>query len=191
MPEWIVTAVLYTKEMTPPSSPFHYCPACGLKGIEFLRQKEFRCAACGFRYFHSVATAVGALLMHNGKALFIERALEPSKGKLGLAGGFVDPGERAEEALAREVREEVGGEVGVPELLTSFPNQYSFRTAWYHTCDFYFKADLLTPPDRLISDPQEVASLVWLEPRGVNPNDLAFPSLQAFWRFLLSSGRLE
>ncbi len=177
--------------MKPPTSPFHYCPSCGLKGIEFLNQREFRCASCGFRYFHSVATAVGALLMHEGKALFIERAIEPSKGKLGLPGGFVDPGERAEEALAREVREEVGGEIGAPELLTSFPNQYTFRTAWYHTCDFYFRAELHTPPNKLVADPGEVAGLVWLEPRSVKPDDLAFASLQAFWRFLLSSGRLE
>ncbi|MEI8094486.1 MAG: NUDIX domain-containing protein [Spirochaetales bacterium] len=175
---------------TPRPSPFTFCPSCGQKGIEFLRQHEFRCPACGFRYFHSVATAVGALLMHEGKALFIERALEPSKGKLGLPGGFTDPGESAEQSLAREVREEVGGQVGTPVLLASFPNQYTFGKAWYHTCDFYFQAELVTPPDELVIDPAEVTRLVWLNPRDVDLADLAFPSLQAFWRFLLSSGRL-
>jgi ADP-ribose pyrophosphatase YjhB (NUDIX family) len=171
-------------------SPFTFCPNCGQKGIQLLRQHEFRCPDCGFRYFHNVATAVGALILKDGKALCIERGMEPAKGKLGLVGGFVDPGEGGETALKREAREEIGAEVGPPSLLASFPNSYTFAGVWYHTCDFYYAAELLTPPELLTPDPKEVTRILWLDPRQVDPEDLAFPALKAFWRFLLTSGRL-
>ncbi len=166
------------------SDPFAFCPGCGRPGGTFARQHEYHCPACGFRYFHSVATAVGTLLEHQGRVLFIERAKDPAKGKLGLPGGFVDPGESAEVAVAREIREEVGGEIGPPLLLASFPNRYDFARTWYHTCDFYYRAELLTPPDDLVIDPGEVTRLVWLRPEDVNPDELAFPSLKAFWKFV-------
>ncbi len=84
-------------------SPFRFCPACGVEGGDFLLSREYHCPACGFRYFHNVATAAGIVAKRAGKYLFVVRAAEPAKGKLGLPGGFVDPGERVEDALRREI----------------------------------------------------------------------------------------
>ncbi|SFN33083.1 ADP-ribose pyrophosphatase YjhB, NUDIX family [Formivibrio citricus] len=167
------------------SSPFRFCPHCGVEGGEFLHAREFCCPVCGFRYFHNVATAAGIIAKRAGKYLFVVRAADPAKGKLGLPGGFVDPGERVEDALRREVREETGGEIGAPSFLASFPNLYGFDSVYYHTCDLYFTAELLTADEELRPHASEVERLVWLAPEEVNPDDLAFQSLKAAWALIL------
>ena len=103
---------------------FDYCPSCGSKNMHFDGIKEFSCNVCSFTYYHNVAVGVGAILECGGKILLIERGKDPGKGKLDLPGGFVEPKETAEEALSREVREEIGINVGPLKYLGSYPNVY-------------------------------------------------------------------
>lgn len=172
----------------PIPSPFSFCPACGKPGGEFLRGHEFRCPHCGHRYFHNVAVGAGAILTHRGKFLFARRAMDPQKGFLGIPGGFVDPGESSEEAVARECREELGAEITNLRFIASFPNRYGFKDIWYNVCDFYFEADLVTDPAHLRPDPHEVMELVWLPLDEVKDEDLSFPSLKRLVA-LLKKGR--
>ena len=170
------------------TGPFRFCRSCGQPGGDWLRDQEFRCGSCGFRYFQSVATACGVLIEHEGAVLFLVRAQEPSRGKLGLVGGFLDPGEDLERGLAREVKEEIGAEVTGLSFLGSFPNRYRFGGVTYHTCDVYFRGSLATPADQLITDPGEVTEVRWLSPSEVREEDLAFPSLRMLWTSLRGAG---
>jgi len=168
--------------------PFDYCPHCATPGGKWLDDHEYRCPACGYRYFQNVATACGVLIEDRGRFLFLERARDPSKGLWGLPGGFVDPGESVETALAREVDEEIGGRVADPVYLVSFPNRYLFAGVEYHTCDLYFRATLVGDPEGLRAAPREVSALVWLAPDEVDPERLAFDSLRRLWSSLRTSG---
>jgi NAD+ diphosphatase len=161
--------------------PFKHCPTCAAPDLQFLNYHEIRCAACGFRYFHNVAAAVGAVMIDDGRCLFVVRGHEPSKGQLGLPGGFVDPGESLEIALAREISEEIAGQIGPPRFLASFANQYQFADINYHTCDCYFSVPLLTPPPALRPAAGEIAQLRWLRPDEIDPAALGFSSLVALW----------
>lgn len=63
---------------------------------------------------------VGALVFHEGAILLIERGQEPLKGHWTLPGGLVEPGERLEEAIQREMREETSLVVEPQEVVEIF-----------------------------------------------------------------------
>jgi 8-oxo-dGTP diphosphatase len=60
---------------------------------------------------------VDGLLMKENSLLLIQRKHEPFQGQWALPGGFVEYGERTEDAVIREVFEETGLEVQVRMLL--------------------------------------------------------------------------
>lgn len=61
--------------------------------------------------------AVGAIVVKDGKVLLVRRGREPSLGLWSLPGGAVKTGERLEEAVAREVKEECGIDVKVEDVV--------------------------------------------------------------------------
>lgn len=165
--------------MEPPRH-VHYCPRCGhgrTPSAELAPDGPFRCDACAFTlYFNPAAAVAGIVVREDGRALFIRRAKEPGKGKLAMAGGFVDAGENAEDALRREVREEVGLETRDLRYLSSHPNQYFYLGVTYHTLDLFFVASAEHPDDAAAGE--DVQHLVWLDPLRVPLEDLAFDSMR-------------
>src|SRR5690606_14198320 len=67
------------------------------------------------------------------------RGVEPHYGELDLPGGFIDPGETAEDAVARELAEEVGLKVKEAQYMASAPNEYVFKGYSVFTLDLGFR----------------------------------------------------
>ena len=157
---------------------FKYCPSCGRADISFVGPKELRCQACSFTYFHNVAIGVAAILEFDGKMVLLRRNSEPGKGKLDLPGGFAEPQESAEEALKREVMEELKLELKAVRYLGSSPNIYEYKGVVYQTCDLFFhsKIDAL-PTD---CDKEEVAELLLMPPAEIPCDEIAFQSTRMF-----------
>ena len=84
-----------------------HCAKCAQPSFVKQGQKAYRCDSCDFVYFHNVAAAVCAVIVCNGQMLLVERAQQPCKGKLDFLGGFVDYDESNEQALTRELLEEL------------------------------------------------------------------------------------
>ncbi len=159
-----------------PSQFFRHCPRCGVKQDALLRG-AFTCTACGFTIYFNAAIATAAFVRReDGRVLFIRRAKEPARGKLAPPGGFVDIGETAEEAVRREMREEVGLELSEVTFLCSRPNEYHYKDVTYPVLDLFFTARVVAPDSARALD--DVESFAWLEPEKVSPDEMAFPSMR-------------
>ena len=155
---------------------FEYCPRCAAPRGTPAPVIPFRCAVCGFTFFFNPAVAAAALAVRaDGRALFIRRARDPAKGKLAMPGGFIDIGETAEQAVRRELLEEVNLEVGPLELLTTHPNLYHYQEVTYPVLDLVFLTQAKSSSE--VKALEDVTSFAWEDPLAVPLEELAFPSL--------------
>jgi NAD+ diphosphatase len=162
------------------------CPHCGSKNILFSDKKRHNCPDCGWIYYQNMAAAVAVILYKDNEVLFAVRAKEPAAGKLDIPGGFVDPGESAEEAAVRELMEEFKLVINPGDLmyLKSFPNEYLYRDVLYYTCDIVFTCPLTTMPEFI--EKSEIRNVILTDPEAVDINDMAFDSTRAMIKNYLS-----
>ena len=93
--------------------PPRFCPQCA----EPLASAT-GCGRCGWINYIDPKLAVVVLATdEQGRLLYVRRNHEPAMYEWAWPSGFVDAGERVEDAAAREVREETGIEVQIGELL--------------------------------------------------------------------------
>lgn len=98
---------------------YNFCPACSKK----LEKKKIdgkirqKCPRCGFVYYKNPLPAAAAIVIKRKKILLVKRKFEPGKGCWALPSGFIERGERPDEACSREVLEETGLLVKPTKLL--------------------------------------------------------------------------
>ena len=156
---------------------FKYCPKCGAAALRPAGQKLLRCSACGFElYLNPAAAVAGVIVDGQGRMVVLVRGKDPGKGKWDLPGGFVDPGETAEDALRREVREEIGLEVTALRYLGSWPNIYEYMGVAYRTLDMGFVCEAAETA-RARPMETEIADVLFLSPDQVDLGRFAFRSV--------------
>ncbi len=153
-----------------------HCPRCGAPTVPAAID-PFTSAECAFVFYTNAGSAVAGLLRdENGRLLLLRRSRDPGKGLLTLPGGFINAGETAEEALAREVREETGLEITGRRYLASFPHQYPYRDVTYATLDLFFVCQVRSW--RELQPLDETEEILLLPPDAVPADDIAFPSVR-------------
>ncbi|MCZ4695116.1 NUDIX domain-containing protein [Ancylomarina euxinus] len=124
---------------TLPKNTIHYCPKCGSSEFSFKEDQSFLCDQCQFHLYINSAAAVAAIILNDkGEILFTKRAVEPHKGMLDLPGGFVDIMESAENALYREIKEELNLDIESFQYFMSSPNEYIFEGLSVFTLDLAY-----------------------------------------------------
>lgn len=168
---------------------FRFCPRCAGASLQADSAKSWRCSACGFRYFHNVAVAVALLLKVGGDLLFARRAHDPGSGLLDFPGGFVDPDETLEQAMVRELAEELGLVVETAALRYAFSgcNRYPFADVTYLTSDVFFLLELPERPSLQCAD--DVAEVQWHPLANIPWEQLAFPTVAHAVQRLLEDER--
>jgi NAD+ diphosphatase len=96
-----------------------HCPRCGGRLVPLDAGHVLKCESCERQQFPRTDPAVIMLVTDGERALLGRQSAWPD-GRYSTLAGFVDPGESLEQAVVREVREEVG--VDVTDV-TYFGNQ--------------------------------------------------------------------
>lgn len=125
---------------------------------------------------------MAAIIYDNQRqVLLTRRARSPRRGYWELPGGFVNTGESAEEALRREVREELGIYLKSSRYLCSRPNVYRYRKMTYRPLDLFFTAPL-PPAANIAPDQSEVSRWRLFPPPEVPWSNIAFKSYRPVLR---------
>jgi NAD+ diphosphatase len=103
---------------------FHYCPQCG-KGLitKQLEGRERLCCpsdSCGYVFWDNPLPVVAAVIEKDGNIILARNKEWPEK-IFGLITGFLEKGETPEAAVIREVKEELGLDAEIRELIGVYP----------------------------------------------------------------------
>ncbi len=104
---------------------FRFCPYCcrPLVTTEIAGKPRPACAVCGFAQFPDPKVVAGVIVSRDDKILLQQRRHNPGKGRWSFLSGYVDAGEKVEEAARREVMEEAGVEVQIEGLVGVYSQQ--------------------------------------------------------------------
>lgn len=157
-----------------------YCPLCGTTPLEEREdggRLRTACPACPYVFYDNPAPVVAALVEYDGDVLLVRNVGWPETW-YGLVTGFLERGESAEEAVLRELKEELdldGAIVGFIGVYSFFRmNQvilaYHVRAAGTVTLGDELAAYTRVPPDQLHPWPEGTGEAVrdWLA-RRANP----------------------
>jgi len=87
-----------------------FCGRCGIELKMKTTERAKECPQCGLLHFPRLAPAI-IVLVERGNELLLARSRHFLPGMYSVLAGFVEPGESLEEAVVREVKEEVGVDV--------------------------------------------------------------------------------
>ena len=154
-----------------------FCGACGRPMTPVAGERAMRCE-CGHVAYPRIAPAM-MVLVKNGDAILLARnAAVPAGGRMSALAGFLEPGESVEEAIHREVFEEVGLQVKDLKYFASqsWPFPGSLMVA--------FTAEYASGEIRV--DENEIAEARWFGPGDRLPE---LPPTQSISRALIEANR--
>jgi NADH pyrophosphatase NudC (nudix superfamily) len=165
-----------------------YCPNCGKESLQWDGEKKWSCPTCNFTLYNNVAGAVAVVIRYNDEIYLTRRNRDPKKGKLDLAGGFVDPKESAEETCKRELFEELQLDVDISNLkyLTSLPNVYQYKEIDYNTIDLFYEYNV-SEKFEVNLEFSEISEAFWIPLNELDLEDIAFDSQKKFFEEYLKN----
>lgn len=159
------------------STLFQFCPKCGSKFFIQNSEKSKKCDSCEFEMFVNASAGVAVFILNNDNQLLVcKRAKNPAKGTFDLPGGFVDEKETIEQAIIREIKEELNADIVNSSYLFSLPNQYEYSGLTIPTIDLFFLCkienfEVLRPAD-------DVAAIEFIPIDKLNADDFGLNSIR-------------
>ncbi|MEJ2091857.1 MAG: NUDIX hydrolase [Syntrophobacterales bacterium] len=136
----------------PGPESYKFCPLCGghleNRLLKVGDPERLVCTACGYVYYIDPKLAVLALVPYRGGLVMVRRAIEPGYGLWVVPGGFVDVGEKVEEAVVRETLEEANLNVRVARLL-NVHSYHNSRTVVLSFITEYLSGELAAGDEEL------------------------------------------
>jgi len=155
-----------------------FCGTCGTRMARVDGERAMKCPRCGAAAYPRIAPAMMVLVKRGPAILLARNVAVPPGGRMSALAGFLEPGESVEDAIHREVHEEVG--LAVKDLRyfasQSWPFPGSLMIAF--TAE-YASGDIKT-------DPSEIAEARWFGPGDPLPE---LPPPQSISRALIEANR--
>ncbi|MDR1668209.1 MAG: NUDIX domain-containing protein [Bacteroidales bacterium] len=160
-----------------PSERLHYCPYCGADAFRAGKENYLQCVACGKKIFINAAAAVACVIVNDRKEILLTRRRKaPAQGMLDLPGGFVNIDETAEDAVRREIKEELNLQVGHMRYFGSSTNRYPYEDMLYYTLDLGFECTVADFSPLNAAD--DVEGYLFLPYREIDFQQIGFPSIR-------------
>ena len=119
-----------------------------------MTQQDFR-TKVGNTVFGVRATA---LILQNGKLLVTK-----DRGKYYTIGGAIQVNERTEDAVVREVREELGVKAEALQLAFVVENRFEQAGIHYHNIEFHYLVDLLEDAPLTMQEDKKMQPCEWID----------------------------
>ena len=137
-----------------------YCGACAALTQLTPGERCMKCPNCGHMAYPRISPAM-MVLIRKGDSILLARNVAAPSGFFSALAGFLEAGESIEEAVHREVLEEVGLKVHKLRYFASQP--WSFP----HSLMIAYVAEYLSGEIRV--DPREIAEAHWYGPEDALP----------------------
>ena len=119
-----------------------------------MSQQDFR-TKVGNTVFGVRATA---LIVEEGKLLVVE-----DEDGFYTIGGAIQVGERTEEAVIREVKEELGVKAQAGQLAFVVENRFEQDGVYYHNIEFHYLVDLLEDAPLTMQEDDKTQPCEWID----------------------------
>jgi NAD+ diphosphatase len=154
-----------------------FCGACGRPMTPVTGERAMRCE-CGHVAYPRIAPAMMVLVRKGDAILLARNVAVPPGGRMSALAGFVEPGESVEEAIHREVHEEVG--LFVKDL------RYFASQSWPFPGSLMVAFTAEYSSGEIEVDPEEIAEAHWFGPGDKLPE---LPPTQSISRALIEANR--
>jgi len=139
-----------------------FCAKCGEESGLVKAGYERECEACGAHHFPRTDPVVIMLIRRGDKAL-VGRGHGWPEGHYSALAGFLEPGENIEEAVAREIFEEVG--------LKATKVTYKASQPWPWPSTLMVGAEAWVEEGDLKIDPVEIDDAIWITKEDVHASE--------------------
>jgi len=168
----------------------NFCRRCGTK-LANIQGHVFRCKN-DHTIFNNESPAVGVLLVNDKKEVLMAiRAIDPGKGRFDMPGGFCDGAETYEEAVARELQEELNitpDDYEHLEYIGSFCDPYAYAGEEQSVLAGVFTARI--KPDVTLKPEDDVAEVSFMKYDDIDQSKIQFPSQIAGLKILRERGTI-
>jgi len=152
-----------------------FCGACGRPMRLVAGERAMRCE-CGHTAYPRIAPAMMVLVKRGDAILLARNAAMPPGGRMSALAGFLEPGESVEDAIHREVHEEVG--LFVKDL------RYFASQSWPFPGSLMIAFTAEYSSGDIKVDPAEIAEAHWFGPGDKLPD---LPPPQSISRALIEA----
>jgi NAD+ diphosphatase len=137
-----------------------FCGACGGSMEALTGERCMRCTRCGYAAYPRISPAM-MVVVKKGNAILLARHAGSPNGRFSALAGFLEAGESVEDAVHREVYEEVG--LRVRDL------RYFGSQSWPFPHSLMIAFTAQWESGEIVVDPREIAEARWFGPDDALP----------------------